>query len=107
MREASHTSPLDEITFTNFGDFYFIPIGYFYLIRNNDLTRVDSKDAALTVLVHLGYLAFIPDPSGSKGVCYIPNKEIREEFEAGLEKLGWEDGEDEFLANLARSGHLA
>ncbi len=58
---------------------------------SNDLTRVDSKDAALTVLVHLGYLAFIPDPSGSKGVCYIPNKEIREEFEAGLEKLGWED----------------
>lgn len=56
---------------------------------SNDLTRVDSKDAALTVLVHLGYLAFLPYPSGSKGVCYIPNKEIEEEFETGLEALNW------------------
>ncbi len=58
---------------------------------SNDLTMVDSKDAALTVLVHLGYLAFIPNQSGNKGVCYIPNKEIREEFETGLETLDWKD----------------
>ncbi len=58
---------------------------------SNDLTKVDSKDAALTVLVHLGYLAFIPNDSGSKGVCYIPNKEIAEEFENALEALDWKD----------------
>ena len=57
----------------------------------NDLAMVNSKDAALTVLVHLGYLAFTPEPTGSKGVCYIPNKEIREEFENALEELDWSD----------------
>ena len=25
----------------------------------NDLTRITSKDAALTVLIHLGYLAYV------------------------------------------------
>ncbi len=58
---------------------------------SNDLTKVDSKDAALTVLVHLGYLAFIPDAVGNKGACYIPNKEIREEFENAIEALDWKD----------------
>ena len=57
----------------------------------NDLTKVNSKDAALTVLVHLGYLAFIPGGSGSKGVCYIPNKEIAEEFENALVALDWKE----------------
>jgi hypothetical protein len=57
----------------------------------NDLTIVNSKDAALTVLVHLGYLAFVPEPTGSKGFCYIPNKEIAEEFENALEELDWSD----------------
>ena len=58
---------------------------------SNDLTRVDSKDAALAVLVHLGYLAFIPDSIGAKGACYIPNREIQEEFENALEALDWKD----------------
>ena len=57
----------------------------------NDLTEANSKDAALTVLVHLGYLAFTPNQSGNKGVCYIPNREIAEEFETGLETLDWKD----------------
>ncbi len=43
LREASHTSPLDEIVFTNFGDFYFIPIGYFYLIRNICLVHIQRN----------------------------------------------------------------
>ena len=58
----------------------------------NDLSKVDSKDAALTVLVHLGYLAYLPpEIPGEKGGCYIPNEEIRKEFERALEKLDWKD----------------
>ena len=51
----------------------------------NDLTKVNSKDAALTILIHLGYLAF------TDGKCYIPNKEIRQEFERSLKDLNWSD----------------
>ena len=58
----------------------------------NDLAEVKSKDAALTVLVHLGYLAYLPpEIPGEKGSCYIPNKEISLEFEKALEKLNWHD----------------
>ena len=57
---------------------------------SNDLTKVDSKDAALTVLVHLGYLAYLPgEQDEEEGACYIPNEEIRREFERALEKLDW------------------
>ena len=51
----------------------------------NDLTKVNSKDAALTVLIHLGYLAYDEDEKE----CYIPNYEIRQEFEQGLRNLKW------------------
>ena len=52
---------------------------------DNDLTKVDSKDAALTVLIHLGYLAY---DENSK-TCYIPNYEIKLEFERAFKKLKW------------------
>lgn len=42
----------------------------------NDMTSIRSRDDVLTLLVHLGYLAYNTD---SKAV-YIPNEEIREEF---------------------------
>ncbi len=58
----------------------------------NDLSQIDSKDAALTVLIHLGYLAYLPpEIAGERGSCYIPNKEISLEFERALEKLDWHD----------------
>ncbi len=50
---------------------------------DNDMTNVDSKDAALTILIHLGYLAYNKD----EGTCYIPNHEISKEFESALKKL--------------------
>ncbi len=53
----------------------------------NDLTKVNSRDAALTVLIHLGYLAY--DEENEK--CYIPNHEIRTEFERGIKELDWEE----------------
>lgn len=42
----------------------------------NDMTTIKNKDDVLTLLVHLGYLAYDID---NKSV-YIPNEEIREEF---------------------------
>ena len=57
---------------------------------SSDLTAIDSKDAALTVLVHLGYLGYLPpERPGGIGSCYIPNEEIKTEFERALEKVGW------------------
>ncbi len=51
----------------------------------NDLTNINSSDAALTVLIHLGYLAY----DDAKGKCYIPNHEIKEEFERAIRDLKW------------------
>ncbi len=56
----------------------------------NDLTRIDSPDAALTVLIHLGYLAY----NEEKGACYIPNYEISQEFNKALKKLNWHETSD-------------
>ena len=53
----------------------------------NDLTKVNSRDAALTVLIHLGYLAYDELTKS----CYIPNYEISLEFENALKELDWEE----------------
>ena len=42
----------------------------------NDMTSLRSRDDVLTLLVHLGYLAYDAD----QREVYIPNEEIREEF---------------------------
>ena len=42
----------------------------------NDMTTIKRKDDVLTLLVHLGYLAYDAD---AKAV-FIPNKEVRQEF---------------------------
>jgi hypothetical protein len=47
----------------------------------NDMTNIQSKDDVLTLLVHLGYLAYDAD---AKKV-YIPNEEIRQEFITAVE----------------------
>ncbi len=53
----------------------------------NDLTKVDSADAALTILIHLGYLAYDEETDS----CYIPNYEISQEFKEALDDLGWHE----------------
>ena len=53
----------------------------------NDLTRIISKDAALTVLIHLGYLAY--DRENEQ--CYIPNYEIRQELNSAIKRMKWEE----------------
>jgi hypothetical protein len=47
----------------------------------NDMTSIQSKDDVLTLLVHLGYLAYDAD----KKSVYIPNEEIRQEFVSAVE----------------------
>lgn len=53
----------------------------------NDLTKVNSADAALTILIHLGYLAYDEETES----CYIPNYEISKEFIEALDDLGWHE----------------
>ena len=53
----------------------------------NDLTKVNSSDSALTVLIHLGYLAYDEDLEA----CYIPNYEIKQEFVNAVDKLNWKE----------------
>ncbi len=55
----------------------------------NDLTMVNSEDAALTILIHLGYLAY--EKKGDQGFCYIPNYEISNEFIDALDDLNWKE----------------
>lgn len=52
----------------------------------NDMTSFKSKDDILTLLVHLGYLAY---DKYCKEV-YIPNEEIKEEFIRAVKNGGWE-----------------
>lgn len=51
----------------------------------NDMTSFKSKDDVLTLLIHLGYLAYDID---TKEV-YIPNEEVRDEFNNAIVDTGW------------------
>ena len=53
----------------------------------NDMTTFKTKDDVLTLLVHLGYLAFCQDTSQ----VYIPNAEIQGEFNNAIEGEHWAD----------------
>ncbi len=65
-----------------------VPVDVSYF--SNDLTKINSTDAALTVLIHLGYLAYDEENKS----CYIPNYEIRLEFETALKELKWNETYD-------------
>jgi len=51
----------------------------------NDMHSISCRDDVLTVLIHLGYLAYDRDEKE----CYIPNKEIWEEFTNAVESTSW------------------
>lgn len=51
----------------------------------NDMHNFEVKDDVLTLLIHLGYLAY---DAKTKEV-FIPNKEIVEEFETAMSVNGW------------------
>lgn len=51
----------------------------------NDMTTFAGKDDVLTLLVHLGYLAFRNDTQE----VYIPNEEVRGEFLSAMDREKW------------------
>lgn len=53
----------------------------------NDMTTFESKDDVLTLLVHLGYLAFDSEHSE----VFIPNSEIRGEFRNAIMGEHWKE----------------
>ena len=52
----------------------------------NDMHIVRSKNDVLTVLIHLGYLAY--DYEAEE--CYIPNKEVADEMNKAIMATSWE-----------------
>ena len=64
----------------------------------NDMVSFQNKDDVLTLLIHLGYLAY----DQMKGIAFIPNEEIRQEFQAAVKKKKW----DEFLQFQQESKEL-
>jgi hypothetical protein len=63
----------------------------------NDMTSIQNRDDVLTLLVHLGYLAYDAD----KKSVYIPNEEIRQEFIAAVE-----NGKHKEVAKLIQTSDL-
>lgn len=51
----------------------------------NDMRNFRTKDDVLTLLIHLGYLAY----DSRKEEAFIPNKEIIGEFENAMSVSGW------------------
>ena len=51
----------------------------------NDMKNFRTKDDVLTLLIHLGYLAY----DSKKEEAFIPNKEIIGEFENAVSVSGW------------------
>lgn len=51
----------------------------------NDMTTFHGKDDVLTLLIHLGYLAF----DETKSEVFIPNHEIEMEFINAIDGAGW------------------
>lgn len=53
----------------------------------NDMTSLKNKDNVLTLLIHLGYLAY--DEANSE--VYIPNLEVADSFKIAVQDTGWEE----------------
>ena len=53
----------------------------------NDMHIVRSKNDVLTVLIHLGYLAYDED----EYECFIPNKEVGDEMNKAIKATSWEE----------------
>ena len=52
----------------------------------NDIHIIRSKNDVLTVLIHLGYLAYDEDEQE----CFIPNKEVADELNNAIKATSWE-----------------
>ena len=56
----------------------------------NDINSIKRRDEALTLLVHLGYLGYDEE----NGEVFIPNREIRGEFDNAIEASEWAEVEE-------------
>ena len=61
----------------------------------NDMNIVRSKNDVLTVLIHLGYLAY----DDEKQQCYVPNKEVTDELLNAVEDTSWKRLADAITAS--------
>lgn len=74
----------------------------------NDMTTLESADDILTLLVHLGYLTFqaFGENALGRGLVWIPNAEVQQEFINCIEDKGWElvmkaiNASDELIQNI-------
>ena len=72
----------------------------------NSLDKIETKDDVLTYLIHLGYVNY----DKTTGLCRIPNKEIRQEWEKAIKrtnnfsKVVKMIGESEKLLKLTQLG---
>lgn len=53
----------------------------------NDMTSFHSADDVLTLLIHLGYLAY----DAKAGEAFIPNEEVRSSFIQAVKNEGWNE----------------
>ncbi|MBE6841857.1 MAG: hypothetical protein E7510_03385 [Ruminococcus sp.] len=53
----------------------------------NDLSVINTKDDALTALIHLGYLGYNKEDK----TAYIPNYEVKEAYQSALSKGNWKE----------------
>ena len=63
----------------------------------NDMTSFKGRDDVLTLLVHLGYLAY----NEKSHMVSIPNEEVRSEFVRAVKSSGWDDVADAMKASEA------
>ncbi len=61
----------------------------------NDMTSFTGKDDVLTLLVHLGYLAYDEEVQE----VFIPNDEVRAEFLRAIRQSGWSEVADAVAAS--------
>ncbi len=71
----------DDIVLMLGGQRVLIDIGTF----QNDITSFGTKDDVLTLLIHLGYLAYDQE----KKEVYIPNREVAEAFQSAVKGGKW------------------
>lgn len=53
---------------------------------SNDMETFHDKDDVLTLLIHLGYLAY----DQHRSEAYIPNEEVKAEFQDAVKRAGWD-----------------
>lgn len=58
-----------------------------YKTFKNDMTTFECKDDVLTLLIHLGYLAY----NCEENQVFIPNEEVRAEFERAIKICNWQE----------------